>query len=568
MRRLLAVLAYSVSEVDVDTLATVCSEPREYVVSALASVPFVRVDGNTIIFATPVHRSYLREILAELRAEALQLLISYTEQHPQTEKAALELPMLYRESGGYEQLVKFLRPESLAEVLSITHSPSMTLGNFAALAELSVEDWTVVTYTTLAHTVLRFLIQRQPPLEDEIEALLQMNLIDEAVSAASACTFPEDQLSLFARIGATLGRKQIPVPQALLAMIEQATGRIGSLVEMGDRLFPVIADLFVAHPDTALKLIQRLRSERTGLGSLDGHAWDDFLAALALGLDLDLVGEDEFSRPDQRESLLDFLRIASTDFESISLNALFEKVDSTSDASAKAFLLLGWMRTHRGQTGIAEALSRLLDILQSDYPPTLRRLRQAAEFLPDLQDLEVKRELVDRLCLLQGTVARSPVEEAVRLELLIAQAEAMWSPDSTTKRLEKVYLDDLVEIDDKDVRCAVLTHLLIAVDRMSPTDASMKEMILEDLRTEFREMLESSADHWFVSRKVIGALADKHEYLALEMARMLNTSSRRDQAFEYILRVYTRKKPCEIRVGFVLSVLKEIRVEVSAKEHF
>lgn len=562
LKRILAVLAYSFSVLDIPSLSRICNEPQEYTQAALSALPFIVIspDTHVIRFSTPVHRTYLRDHFDNTKAETYDLLIRYYEGNPPSEKTSIELPILYSESGRYDSLVEILSPESIASTLSTTHSPSLTLGNLNALSASAVDrsDWDMVAYSSLAETVLRFLIQRPPPLESEIEALLKMGLLDDAMSAIATCGFPEDKLYLLARMSRVLGQKQIPVPESLVSLIDQVVDRVPSLVDMGDRLFTVITDLFAALPDVALRLIHRLKEERTGSGALRGHALDDFLSDLALVLGDDPTKDDEFSEPISRESLLDFLRIASTDFESLSPSALFNRVDIITDASARVFFLLAWLKSHRSQPGTAEVLTKLLNTLNTNYPPTLRRLRQLTEFIPELTDEDIKKELLDRIVLLKGTVAQAPREEAVRLDLLIARAEAAWSQDAADIRLYRLYLEDFEDIGDKDVRCVVLAHVLVALPALRPLDRQLYDEVLGRLLSEFRGLLGCSAEHWKVARKTVGVLAEQNDWLSLDMAKMLNTSFRRDEAFEHILNVHTRREPSQVNVGFVLSVLDEI----------
>jgi hypothetical protein len=275
LKRLTAILTYTFSEIDVPTLSSLSGEPPASVEEALASLPFVTVHpGNQrrISFTSPVHRTYLHDRLQSMKAEVYGLMIKHYEAAPSSEKTSIELPILYGEVGRYDSLVEIMSPESIAGALSLTHSPSLALGNLSTLFDAAIckNDWDMVAYSSLAETALRFMIQRPPPLEDEIEALLKMGLLDDAMSAISTCGFPEDQLYLLARMSRVLSQKQIPVPESLLSLVDQVMERVPKLVDMGDRLFSVITDLFVAMPDIALSLINRLKSERTGSGSPKG----------------------------------------------------------------------------------------------------------------------------------------------------------------------------------------------------------------------------------------------------------------------------------------------------------
>jgi len=565
LRKMLAVMAYSFSDLDVATLAEICGESQESVRSMLLSTTFITEDptNSVLRFVTNAHRSYLREHFEPIKGEIQRILIAHYEKDPLTEKSAIQLPILYSRSGKYDSLVELLKPDSIAKVLSATHNASLVLGNLHVLSEcaLAAKDWNTVAYSSLADTVLRLIIQRPPPLEGEIEALLEMGLYDEAVSAASSCGFPQDQLYLLSKTCRIMGQRQIVVPESLVSLITQTAEKVPSLTEMGTRVFDVITDLFVALPDIALQLVERLRIERTGSSSVKGHLLDDFLTDLSLSLSSHPEEDDALPESLPQESLIEFLRIASTDFETLSQPALFSKVERISDTSAKVFFLLAWLHSHLDDAAAVDAVRKVLQILteSTDYPPTLRRLRQVAEIVCDLKaEPEVKREIVERLDLLKSTAAAAPKEEAVRVNLLIAQAERSWSQDAADLRLYELYLG-VDEIADLDMRCLVLAHIATALPALRPWDQDLHDEVLDRLQNEFRDLLERSAEQWFAARKIIGTLAGRDEALAVEMAKMLNTSSRRDAAFEHVLRVYTTRDVSQIRTSFILSVLREIQ---------
>lgn len=200
-----------------------------------------------------------------------------------------------------------------------------------------------------------------------------------------------------------------------------------------------------------------------------------------------------------------------------------------------------------------------MEIITGDpgYQPSVRALRQLAEALPSSNLVETDK-LVDRLDLLKRTVSNQPLEESIRLELLLASLQASRSIQRGIDRLLETYFS-LEPVEELDTLCYCLARVLIALPDIDPTDSQHLVPELEQqLNDRYEELLRGTADHFTVTRRLIRAVTVYKPDLALQFAAKLNTAPRRDDAFREIIRVYIDQSEGDFDPDFIWRVWESV----------
>lgn len=565
LHKILGIIVYSGASLGVDALCEITSQDETTVSQKLKSVSFLFEDLNSssLSFQTNAHRRVLADHFCDTRPDIEQSLIQFHKQRPPSDLSHSELARLYSRTDRYDELVELLNPESVFRAIQDSKTTFRSIRNLRVLSQEAYDrnDLVGLAYAVMMESVLRDLIQQSSSFEREIEALLAMGRYQEAVTTSLRCGFPEDQLCLLAKACRYMGERQIEIPEPLIDTIEQTAVKIESLADMGQRLLIAVSDLFTVLPNTALKLVNRSRIDSTGINAMQGQLMDDYLVEVSLleGSPLSDI-KDIISDKANRQSLLEVIHLASNGLGQISCTDILTKAEKIDDTSAKVHLLLEWCRINQKEPETLVVVKEILHIFNQtdDYSPSPRRIRQLSQFLLETNtSVSDKRKVVEGLKQLRQTVAMAPREEVIIFDLLMARLEKHWAPEQAILNLYELYLD-CDNIEELDIRCLVLSHILVHSPKIDPKDEKLHLEIRESFLDEFTRLLTHSADQWVTTRGIIRVLAEHRPELAVHVASTLNTVARRDKSFEEILRVYTNRKPQQLDVQFMRAVLNKI----------
>jgi hypothetical protein len=191
-----------------------------------------------------------------------------------------------------------------------------------------------------------------------------------------------------------------------------------------------------------------------------------------------------------------------------------------------------WTQSHQRSEDAGTVIEYALkQVIQNvDYAHDAGLLRGLAEPLPYLESEEEIRKLVDIFD--QQKQSSLLVEELVRLEILLARAEARFDIETADDRLISLYFE-LQEVDDLATRTEGWARLLAALplaDPLTSEEESILEEVSDDLERSTSDLLSKSADQIDATRHVIRGLASNRPDEALEITGRLNTENRRNQA--------------------------------------
>jgi len=551
----LAVLAYAELRLDIAQLANIIDAKADDLEMNLASVPLVRLDSEKrlVHFVTDAHRRFVADKLAGRRGKVEAMLIKYYEQEPYSEDSLRYLPVLYKKSGTYSALKCLVNTEYLMRTLQQERNLDLLYRDARIVADMAhaEKDWHTLSQYALLSSVLRTL-STKVTAEAEIEALLALEDYQQSFEQAYRAVLPEDRLQLLAKVSSHLKQQDMPLPETVISDLEHMVDGIEPTGALRERVIEIAADLFYVHKQAAMNLVDKVA------GVAEGKLMDVILAVLSLRLsdEADSVGMIRSRISDQ--SLRDFARANSPVVAKLTPEQAIAEAHEVSDTSGRLFLLRSWCNSNRDNPEAIKVINEALEIMtrSTDYSPSMRHLRQFAEPLTVCKGKEVNKA-VERFDLLKDTAIEKPAEELVRLELLLATVEARESLDKATSRLYQVYFD-LDDISELDTRCYSLVRMLLSLPQIDPKDDRLREEIEQRLRKEYQTLLDESAEHWAITRRLLAALTNYNPEMAVEFADWLNIAERRDRAYREILRVYTDQEPDSIDLVFVKDILDKI----------
>ncbi|MGN7382948.1 hypothetical protein [Paenibacillus sp. SAFN-117] len=564
LMNILSVIVSTPEPITVQKLSEILELKKETVDAYISDLLFVELrKSSQIVEINNVYKSFISNKLDELNVSTTQLLISYYESK-QVEDSALFLPSLYIKNNNYESLVKLINVENITKILGTQRNVSLVRRIIRSLSEMAYSrgDSQRLFWGALTESFFTQLISNPPVVENQIIALLALDNYENAIQLAYSCMLPEDRLMLFAKIGSEMIKKDQPIPNEILKTLDESVELIDNTVELTealtDKLLDICTDLITFQTKSALKLIEKIAESR-GNSNYKNQLTDILLTNVLIKAGPDDSTAEKIKSQISNDSLNDFAKAASSVLERVTIDDLYEQVEQISDISAKIYLLQSWCNMNDGNHKICEVIMKALDLIKfsEDYAPTQMHLRKLAQCLLKglyLHDEVELKNLIDEFDKIKETIIKHPIDEYARLDLILARVIKRWSLEEATERYYNVYFG-IDKIQDIDIRCFVIVRLLLAHKELAPNDSKLENEFVTELSNFFDTLLNTSADHLEITKKLIAALTKYNHELAVSFSAKLNRARRRDFAYGEVLREYTSQASNCHSVNFINQTL-------------
>lgn len=555
--KLLALLGYSREQITLgiagEILDFISCNTIEYE-SKIRSISFLKFDpkDKTIAFISDAYKQFVCTRLGHLRESAEYDLIRYYENNLYSKPSIVLLPHYLASRGNHERLRELVTPDYISRALQATHDGASIQRTIATVADQALEKndlKSLLTYT-LASSILASL-SNSPTTQSEVEALLELGEYSQAFGVSYDSILLEDRLQLTALIGSRMQQDGISVPENIVADLEQLANAIDATT-LKQRAVKIAALLFDLLPEAAIKLVERSGVCGTSESSLD-------LARAMLVLSLDAEKTDTITSRITDKSLRDFTSATSPRMAKLTSEEVTAESLKISDTSGKIFSLESWCNEHREDNAAWKVVEVALEAITGDqtYAPSMRTLRRLAQAIKPVPSKEVEK-LIQRMDLLKSTAIRTPLEETIWLELNLAKLDRVFDEEQGKYRMLEAYYS-VETLDDLDSQCYALLRIILVAPLIDPKD-SLKLLHEAEisLRTKFKTLLDSSAEHDAISNRLLTALARSKSELAVEFAQQLNTQERRDNALQKVLKSYVEASGVNTDFVFTEKLLRSI----------
>lgn len=539
---LLAMLAHAEVSFDDDLLAAVLKTTKDRIQRSIQNINFVEKHSNRIKFVTEAHRSFVAEKLQHREENVNELLITYYKKDLFTEESLERLPLLlHLRRSKYEILKEIVNVDYLSKSFSITKDMSLLRRNTQLMIDAAnrfgeQQDLATLSKFSLMSSLLRTFTEESAD-KLEVQALLAIGEYQKSVALAYQAPLLEDKLELLSAIGKQLKQSNGSILNNVILEIERMIADLVPNVILRERAVDIATDLFVVHPQAALDLLEKV-SDTHGKYSID-----ILLAVLAIRLEGErqTVTSGLTSRIAD-EKLREFITANSSTIAGLSAQEAISEAEKITDISGQLFLLRSWCNENRDDLEAIHIVEKALKIIQEapagDYAPSMLHLRQLAEPLINYEYDQIA-QVLELFRDIKETALSQPFEEAVRLDLILSRLEGKNSKPVMYKQIFDLY-QSLKNIEDLDVRCYCYVQILLSISKVD-FDNKMTDLATEIesfLPEIFDELLAGSRDQFKVTERILRALTKYNYNLAFEFAQRLNISSRRDDAYAEIMRVY------------------------------
>lgn len=542
----LAILANDRRKHSAETLARILDVPAASVAASLARLSFVQLDPKgEVSFVSESFRKFAAEKLSNWRRPTNALLISHLLKEPDGVEALSYLPALLEQEGQYEQILSYLSPEHLGTMLETSQS----LFPIQQKASLGLE---AARRLNRDPEILKFSMQKSALTEldvsdewrAEVEARIAVNDLDTALALAQNAVLREDRLHLLSIVVRKKRERKLTIEQELIDQIKQLYSEIKETV-LAKRARQIAGDLIFSVPELAIELVEKATDVSDSENSLDWALANLSVATMVASTEETRGRGREFEAHENiREKIRDpkarrFTSAAALLFGEFSGAEIIHEAEKVTSAGDRLHLLRLWTRTNRESTDAASVIQYALEVAIRATPYTFNAtvLRELAIPLPFISDTETLKHLLGIFDSQQGTVEPlGPTEDFVRLQLLLARAEMRFDFEAARSRIADVYLR-INEIEDLDLKTVCLSWLITSLTSMDPElrlENECPDRIHSSTHEEFevslKSLLESTGDHFQVTKAVVGALSRYNGEMASDVAMSLNLEDRRDAA--------------------------------------
>jgi hypothetical protein len=557
LEKMLALFAYSSEPLTLAQTVTILNlgeSETDRLREKLQRISFLRIERKDfkIGFVSDAHRQFVSERLRHLRGEIEQLLITHYYANPFSKPSLALLPQYLAAQGSYEQLRDLITIDYISRALQSSRDAAAlrkTLALAADQAQQNNDLRSLLTYTIVSSVLTS--LSRKPIATSEVQALIDLGDYGQAFSVAYDSLLIEDKLQLASLIGSRMQQAGLSVPEKILTDLEQMAGAVDPLT-LKRRSLEIAASLFDLLPEAAVGLV-----ERAGIAGDSERSLD--LARAMLGMFLDKDSGDIVRSRITDQSLRDFTTAHSPRISQLAADEIIAEVAQINDVSAKIACLKSWCTEHKEDESAHRVVEIALEVITGDqtYAPSIRTLRQLAQSIKPSESREAEK-LVKRIDLLKATAIKTPAEEVVYIEMVLARLEGKWDREEGNNRMLKAYFD-VESLADLDAQCYALLRIVLMAPLVDPSDSlHLRDEAQQSLKDKFKSLLESSADHEAIAERLLSTLAQNNHVLAVEFSQNLNKERCRNQALQKILESYAKAAGEKTDLEFVERTLARI----------
>ena len=538
---IVSVVAHSRHRLPVHALCQMLNVEDRTIQARIKEISFLQLDrsGSHVGFVSRSVADLVEGMVAETKGKVVEMLVRHildngTEESPD---AANTVPSYLRESGRLDELMAFFSPDYFCNALEKSQSFAPITKQLQIGIESAVErgeDGELMRFGLERSAIME--IESAQVSRHEIEALMTTGQVQQAISLSDRCPLREDRLHLLAVIARCGKEGGTPVGEEILDQIRQLHSQIDPK-SLGDKAFEIAAELIPCVPDLAVSLIEQ--------GSpADGDENELDIAYVRLSITAAARQSTASGDADNLEMIRNRIRnprlrgftsaLTGKVLSALEVLAEAESIEATSD---KLFILRKWIIENSAREDAADVAEYGLRTIvkATGYAPNVRVLRELSMPLLHVSDPDKARLLVRNFDGQRTTVEdQGPTEEVVRLQLNIAAAEHLYDKQACADRLIEVYLsvDELADVSTKASCLARILATLQVLDSSGEIDEKwqLTSQSSKELDTAIHKLLDDTGEQFDVTRRIIRSLASFDGNRSLNLARNLNTASRRERA--------------------------------------
>lgn len=546
-----ALLAYTDFPLHVSVAAQILGMENDgFILFAQQYKEYVEIDQNEyVMFLHEGFHKYLRRKLTSLRQDVELKTLHVLELPEYMVSHSSFIPTLYKSLHQTEKLVAFLNKDNIQKILVDKKSQAALNEQcefgYDACKEVP-EKYAGPLFRFAVNQSMSREIERNELWDNELEALLAIGNVEQAMALAENVYMSEDKLKSFLLIARKKERLKITDFELLKERIDQLVSSI-QFEKMPDKAIELAKLLFPIDYKAAIGIVDRVARENKTkvdtdrvytLMSLMNNRQDDEQLRMA---DADIID----SKIENNE-LRSFASAAKSLFADVSVDVFLNALANLPSNSQKLHLLQIWLPEHEDKADIGKAVLKAISLIitvSDTEMPRARVLNDVCQSMSKMTEEEM-RKAMSYIDALSDTI-KYPTFDYVDAQLTIIEATKDKLPTESQELLEDLYLyvDD---IEDQSIRLSCLSKLLGRFDYIGKK--SVTENIIgasfelsEEIKQGIHQLMQETAYHLKVIEEPIKALVCGYTRLVNELIAEVNTIERKERAYslaasQYLLR--------------------------------
>ena len=565
LAKALALMAYDNWKHDLSSLSAHLGSDPETLRDKLSRLGFLVVfppDG-VVEYVSDAFRRFAATQLAELKDDVLDLRIEALMAEPVSSQAVQLLPSYLKERGRYDQLIEYLGQDQVTRMVRLCEStgPAQLQLQYGISAAIQTKSTPEALGLICTHSVLEELSGAVAMQAPELEARLRLGFVDDALALAQSAPLKLHRLRLLSAVARMQWAKGVPLEPELVDLIRSLCAETAHEVRGRDAA-SIASDLAGPMPDLAMGMLD-------SLDSCDGRSRTadfDFvrLSLMAASASCEEVAEgfaSKISDPAIRE-VAGSLRIL---LMGKSAEEVIAEVSRLNSYEHQLFVLRHWAFVNRhGEDAIKVSEWAIQNVLgRPEFTPSVSHYCDIAAPLVFTKERSTALRLVNLIdAQLPTIVSYGASEDSVRLNLLLARTEWRLGIGQALERLIDLYLHiiDMSDLHGKSVCLARFVAALAAMDpdRRLEEKESLHSLSEAELRQSVRGLLDSTADHFGVSKGIVRSLARYRPDLVVELLPKVNTDRRRDEILAELVDAACNTTAARMDLGTICHALDQI----------
>lgn len=402
--------------------------------------------------------------------------------------------------------------------------------------------------------------------ESEINALIAMKDVYSALALTERAITKEDRLYLLSILANAKEKHQLDI-QGLEERIKNAYQQVDHK-KLGEKAIDIAANLINIDSmrELAFNLVEK---------NVDAEGGENALDWAFTKLSLKALSENDYN--DQSFDVVEKIqnRIKDSKAQNFLTKGLFylnfsgERIIAEAGkmerASEQLYLLRSWVMKNRESPDAADVVDFGLNIAiaNTDYAPNARDYRELSTPIPYITDPEKKKRLISMINGQKATIERlGPIEDYVRIMVILALAEKDKDTSTCLDCFIEAYLYTS-DLEDLSTKSSCLARISSALTRADPDKKFEKKdalhsMVNKELASCVDDLLNKTADQYFVTKGIIRGLAKTDHEGALSIAQKLNGEDRRNKAIYNLAKSILNAPDDKLNLDFVYSCLQNI----------
>ncbi|NMC63629.1 MAG: NACHT domain-containing protein, partial [SAR324 cluster bacterium] len=544
---ILSIITFAKNQQSINTLGQIMGLDARTISSIVNRISFVNLtEDGTVSFVSESFKNFASTKLRVYKNRAIDKLIDHYMANILSVESVLSLPNYLQEAEKFDELLAHLTPQNMtrvidtgASVFPIKHHISLGI-EASKRSSKNVEMMRFCSQKSVVNS-----IDKSKSQISEIEALISLQLEDQALDLAQSTLFKEDLLHSLAIIAKYRVLNDKEVGSELLDQMRILYSQIDPLL-IGTKGIDIASDLLFSLPDLAIEMADKIINSNNSTGEQDWRIARLSLNAIRMDKQLGSKVFEQVNKTIGQGSSEKLSVHASLLLGDYDAPQIIQKASEFSDPLNSLSLLRLWILQKREREDVTDVMKYVLErsIQTTVYTPNAYDYRQIASPLPFLSSEEEIRDLVPRFDDLRTTLQKTgPSVEHVRLQLLIRDSEKKIGIKSADDRILELYLyyvHGMLDIPTKATCLArILESLLDSEDQLRSEE---NDVLISTIRKDFFESIETIitnvAEQYDVTVPVIAALSRKFPSFALDFIERLNTENRRNSAKYDLLETY------------------------------